>query len=314
MSIQSTLTMESSATDPVREESWVDRRSGLTANEFIKRYRNPRKPVIMNDVTRPWPIHDLASPDYFRTHYGDQRVRVKGRDYALRELMDLLEASTLEHPAPYPCKFEIAADLPPLLKDVLPRFPHSLPERQTNALMPKKLYAYVNNLEIFFGGPGGKFPYLHFDVLHMHAWINQMYGHKEFTLYPPDQKHLLYVQPEMPWQSSIENHQDPDYTRYPLLRQARKQSVVLNPGDTLFVPCGWWHTARSLDVTISIAFDQLAGDNWRNFRHDLCAEQRRRGHGALSVGLLNAYLMTLGGCFGLAEKFGANRNAHWNRS
>lgn len=313
MNAQSATAIDQSTQQSATETSWVDRRSGLDPAEFIARYRDPRKPVILTDAARDWPLYSRASPDYFRTHHGHQRVRVKGRDYQLAELMDLLEASTPDRPAPYPCKFEIAAELPELLEQVHPRFQHSLPERQTHSLMPKKLYSYVNNLEVFFGGPGGRFPYLHFDVLHMHAWINQLYGHKEFTLYPPDQEHLLYVQPEMPWQSGIENHQDPDYTRYPLLRDARHQSVVLNPGDTLFVPCGWWHTARSLDVTISVAFDQLAGDNWRDFRTDLCEEQRRRGRAAVPTAMLNGYLRLLGGWFSVSEKFGANRHPRWRR-
>ena len=85
--------------------------------------------------------------------------------------------------------------------------------------------------------------------------------------------------PRFPWQSSIKNHHKPDFERYPLFREARAQKVVIHAGETLFLPCGWWHTARSLNMTISVAFDQLGPDNWRDFTGDVVSEQRRLGRG-----------------------------------
>jgi histone arginine demethylase JMJD6 len=290
----------------------VERRAGLGLAEFVENYRNPRRPVILTDAAREWPVYGRGTPDFFRREYGDHTVRVRGYDYRLRELIDLLEASTVDQPGPYPCKFEIAKDFRELLGEVTPRFQYSLPDRQANPLVPQGLFRYVNNLEIFFGGPGGEFPYLHYDVMHLHAWITQLHGDKEFTVYAPGQEHLLYVNPEMPWQSSIKNHHRPDYERYPLLREARSQKIVIRAGETLFLPCGWWHTARSLNMTISVAFDQLGPDNWSSFVGDVTDERRRLGHPGKALAL-GAYLGLLGPLLGLAEQAGANRNTGWGR-
>lgn len=288
----------------------VERRSGLGVREFITRYRNPLRPVILTDAARAWPLYGVASPDWFRQHHGDHRVRVRGRDYRLCELLDLLEHSSAEHPAPYPCKFEIAKTFGDLLGEVEPRFAHSLPDRQAHPLVPQRLFRYVNNLEIFFGGPGGEFPYLHYDVMRLHAWITQVYGDKEFTVYAPGQEHLLYVNPAMPWQSSVPNHQHPDYERYPLMREAVSQKFVVHAGETLFIPCGWWHTARSLNVTISIAFDQLGPSNWRDFTGDVVDEHRRRGQ-PVKAAMLGAWLRAIQPLLGLAELAGGNRRRDW---
>ncbi|HZP65430.1 MAG TPA: cupin-like domain-containing protein, partial [Rudaea sp.] len=177
-------------------------------------------------------------------------------------------------------------------------------------LVPQRLFAGVNNLEIFFGGAGGRFPYLHYDVMHLHAWITQLYGEKEFVLYAPGQEQFLYPRPDLPWQSSIRNHHAPDYARYPLLLNARAQKIVLRPGETLFLPCGWWHTARSLGVTISIAFDQLGPDNWDDFRNDVVAERRNAGH-AIKASLLDTYLRVVDVALAIGERFGAGRRATW---
>ena len=198
----------------------------LTAEQFRREFARPRRPLVFADAAAAWPIYGRGTPAYFRRVYGGQRVRLLGQDCALAELLDRLEASTPEKPGPYPCKFEIAKDFRALLPDVSPRFAYSLPDRQASTLMRQSLFSEVNNLEIFFGGPGGRFPYLHYDVMHLHAWITQLHGDKQFTLYAPDQAAFLYVDPEVPWQSAIRNHHSPDYARYPLLRQARGDTVV----------------------------------------------------------------------------------------
>jgi histone arginine demethylase JMJD6 len=291
-------------------ESWVARRSDLGYAEFVAEYRDPRRPVVLVGAARAWPLYGHATPDHFRATCGDHVVRVRGKDYTLRELIDLLVASTADKPGPYPCKFEIAKAFRELLPDVTPRFAYSLPDRQANPLVPQRLFDAVNNLEIFFGGPGGEFPYLHYDVMRLHAWITQLHGDKEFTLYAPDQEHLLYVNPDMPWQSSIRDHHHPDYERYPLFRDAKCQRVVVRAGETLFLPCGWWHTARSLNATISVAFDQLGPDNWPDFIGDVVGDRRRAGH-ALKGLALGAYLRLLGPFLALGEMFGANGNTVW---
>jgi len=288
----------------------IERRAMPQPDEFRARYVLPRRPVILTDAAAAWPLYGRGTPDYFRRAHGEQRVRVLGETWRLADLIDRLACSSVERPAPYPCKFEIARDFRALLGDVSPRIACSLPDRQYSALIPSGLFDGVNNLEIFFGGPGGKFPYLHYDVMHLHAWITQLHGDKEFVLYAPGQEHLLYVNPEVPWQSTIRAHHNPDLNRYPLLREARAQTVVIHAGETLFLPCGWWHTARSLTFTISVAFDQLGPDNWQDFVADVVALRRRQGRpvGALA---LHAYLKALGPMLALGEVFGMDSNRSW---
>ncbi|MFI4970971.1 MAG: cupin-like domain-containing protein, partial [Lysobacterales bacterium] len=245
------------------------------------------------------------TPDFFRREFADRPVRIRGRNYRLGEVIAMQQASSAENPAPYPCTL---SDCSGLIRDVTPRFACSLPNRHTSALMPRHVFDLVNHLEIFFGGPGGEFPYLHYDMLRMHAWIAQVHGDKEFTLYERGQEELLYVNPQMPWVSTVDDLHDA--ARYPLLRKARRHVVALHAGEALFIPCGTWHTARCLSMNITVAFDQLESTNWSEFVSEVAFEERRNGH-ALRAIALRAYLGLLGAWLTLAERFGANRLADW---
>jgi len=96
-------------------------------------------------------------------------------------------------------------------------------------------------------------------------------------VYAPGQEAYLYPEKEHPWKSSIKEYYKPDYNKYPLFRQASPVSDVVYPGETIFVPKGWWHTARSLEPTISIAQDLLTKYNWDIFERDVLFYKKKEG-------------------------------------
>jgi histone arginine demethylase JMJD6 len=289
----------------------VERVGSIGVNEFVARYRLPRQPVILTDALRDWPARERFTPEFFQREHGTRPIRIRGRDYRLGEVIELQKASSETNPAPYPCTF---SDCRALLPDISPRFPCSLPSRHAHPLVPKSVFEWVNHLEIFFGGPGGQFPYLHYDYLHMHAWIAQMYGDKEFTLYDAGQEPLLYIDPRKPWLSAIEHSESPDEQQFPLFSQARSRKVVVHAGEALFLPCGTWHTARCLNMGITVAFDQLGTDNWADFVGEVDAAERRAGR-PFKAWLLRSYLRLLGPLLDVTERFGSHRRdgVGWTR-
>ena len=300
---QAGLTQDSG---PAQREP-VERVTGLGVREFMARYRKPRRPVILTDALADWPGLGRLTPDFFKRELGDRPIRIRGRDFRLREVIELQQASSEQDPAPYPCTF---SDCRSLMRQISPRFAHSLPSRHASGWIPSSVFRWVNHLEIFFGGPGGQFPYLHYDYLRMHAWIAQVHGDKEFTLYEPGQESLLYIDPDKPWLSRIEHADTPDFDRYPLMREARFRKLVVHAGEALFLPCGTWHTARCLNVGITVAFDQLGPDNWRDFVGEVSASERRAGH-FFKAALMGAYLSALGPLLSVGEFLGSGGAAGW---
>lgn len=239
----------------------VDRRGGLTYDHFVDEYRRPGRPVIFTDLTKDWPALGKFSPAFFRTNHGRRSVTIGNRVFQLGEFLDLLENSTSDNPAPYPCKLDMRGEYADLAADT-PRPKLALPDRTRSKLLPARFLAGSADLEVFIGGPGGEFPYAHYDYLGFYAYINQVYGEKEFYVFPPGQEQFLYVDNEKRWLSQVNNTFRPDLAKFPLYANARPIVEVLRPGETLFIPCGVWHTARSKTVSISVAFDQLCSSNW----------------------------------------------------
>lgn len=285
----------------------IDRRSGLTHSEFVNEYRNPNKPVILTDISNKWKASKKFSLEYFQDNFGARKVKIAGKYYKLSEFIELLKNSTKETPAPYPCILDVHKDFPELEPEIEPRPTITKPDRAGNPLLPSILIkgiSYLADIEVFLGGPGGKFPILHYDLLGVNTFVNQLYGEKEFTFFTPDQQKYLYPKEESPNLSAIENHHNPDLTKYPLFANTTPTNVIISAGESLFIPSGWYHTARSLTLTISVQFDQLCESNWKFFMNECCITRRKS---PLKAKMIHMYLASLGALITASEKLMGTR-------
>ena len=83
----------------------------------------------------------------------------------------------------------------------------------------------------------------------------QIQGSKEFALFPPDDARYLYVNAQAGFSGnrSAVDVRDPDVAKkFPLFQLAARSTVTIGPGDALFVPDGWWHTARCVSEAPSV--------------------------------------------------------------
>ncbi|GAB4030614.1 cupin-like domain-containing protein [Spirosoma gilvum] len=293
--------MDTQTVELVREGALVvEKKYNLSYEEFAEKHLFANYPVVIGDACASWSAKNKFTPEFFKKHYSDREVEISGKKYTLGEYIDWMLTGTEENPAPYPCTLQIERDYPELLPDVLPRFKYALPDRINSKLLPKRFLSGANTLEIFFGSPGAQFPYVHYDYMCLHAYITQLYGEKEFTVIPPDQTPYVYPRPDNLWVSQVDDIWNPDLEKYPLFAKTTPIKFVVGPGETLFIPCGWWHTAKSLTPTISVALDCLNDSNWKNFMNEVDMNmQQRRPKLAKAV---QGYLAVLGSVLGTMEK------------
>ncbi len=280
----------------------VEKKYGMTYSEFAENHLYKNYPVVIGDACKDWEAKNKFTPEFFKQNYGERSVKVGGRWFKLGEYIDLMMTSTEDNPAPYPCKIQLDRDYHELIPDVTPRFSFALPDRTHSKLLPPQFLGGADTLEIFFGSPGGQFPYMHYDYMCLHAYITQIYGNKQFTVIPPDQTKYVYADPENPWVSLVNDHANPDYDKYPLFKNATPVTFVVGPGETLFIPCGWWHTAKSLTPSISVALDCLNGSNWKQFMSEVKIMMDRQK--PLKAKAALAYLSFIGGFLKTSELIG----------
>lgn len=271
----------------------LEKKYGMSYEEFAKDHLFANYPVVIGDACKDWPAKDKFTPQFFKTEYGNREVKVEGKIFKLGDYMDLMETATEENPAPYPCKLQITKDYPELLPDVSPRFKYALPDWCHSKLMPQGILGGAETLEIFFGSPGGQFPYVHYDYMCLHAYITQLYGIKEFTVIPPSQTPYVYPKEDNMWVSEVPDIKNPDLEKFPLCSKTTPITFTVGAGETLFIPCGWWHTARSVTSTISVAMDSLNASNWKQFKKEVNINLGSQK--PLKTKIANTYLSLIGG-------------------
>ncbi len=245
----------------------IDRHRNLSSKELMNEYVKKGKPVILTEAALQWKAMEKWTPEFFKSQYGHVEKTVNGRKIKISEQIDLMFNSTNENPAPYPYNFDMLFVFPELMEDISPRLLYGKADRINDSLMPKALLQRTHIHELFFGGCGGVFP-LHFDELFMHTQITQIYGRKEFYMFPPDQEEYLYPEESNFKVSKIKNIFTVDVEKFPLFTKATPVVEMLNQGETIFFPNRWWHTTLMPGPSITYGSSHLNENNWNLFLDD----------------------------------------------
>eukprot|EP00039_Didymoeca_costata_P012864 m.187407 g.187407 ORF g.187407 m.187407 type:complete len:723 (-) comp15608_c0_seq2:5437-7605(-) len=133
-------------------------------------------------------------------------------------------------------------------------------------------HAWSKAWPALFVGAAGTQSSLHVDQWHGSFWMVMVSGHKRWTLFHPDDMALLYpswsrgtLAPEFPTLEELQTQPN----KYPGFCHARKQVVVISPGDVLFVPGGTPHHVENLGNTISYAGNFVDAANFDRVLQDM---------------------------------------------
>src|SRR5919202_2271691 len=232
----------------------VERRSRLSRQEFLENYYAKNTPVILTDMMDDWPAISLWSPEYLKTKYGNVQVEIQSNrnsdpDYEIncvqhKKIVKLSEYVDMVVSGGERKKYYIIFNnknperekLKGLLDDIH-MFPEFLDESDTKGRV------------FFWFGPTGTITPLHHDPLNL--MMAQVYGRKRWRIISPDHTPLLYNYVGVFSKVDCEN---PDYNKYPLFKNVNIIETVLEPGELMFIPVGWWHQVKSLDISLSLSF------------------------------------------------------------
>lgn len=240
----------------------IERCSGISEKEFYNKFVKKSIPVVICDKAK-WVFSEKCTPEYFKKNYNHVTKVVNGTKHSLSEIIELCQNSTPTNKAPYPNIYDIPKHFPEYL-DLIPKILYGKSNRIFSKLLPNIIASRNNQIEFFFGGYGCSFPYLHIDYNWVHTQLTQVIGEKDFILYPPSQTKYLYPDKDAPNKSPV-NIINPDYEKYPEFKNAKSVKVTLKPGETIFIPSGWWHTTYIHNFNLTFAVDHVNKYNWNTF-------------------------------------------------
>jgi hypothetical protein len=122
---------------------------------------------------------------------------------------------------------------------------------------------FVKRFPMLFVGGKGSITHMHFDIDLSHIMHTQFAGRKRVLLFPFEEQHKLY---RKPWEVlsfvNFEKYFDKDQNKldlekFPALRLAKGYEVILDHGDTLFMPAGYWHHMEYLDSGFAMSLRAL---------------------------------------------------------
>lgn len=225
----------------------IEKRSGLNRETFAAEYLHSLQPVVFTDLMDQWPAKTNWTIDKLKQNYGHLDVPVvspnyskPGKGYMEPEMhMSFGEYLTLLERGPMPYRI--------FLWNI---FKH-VPEMYNDFSIPTIMDGFFRDYPfMFFGGQGSITP-MHYDIDMSHVFLNQIHGRKRVVMFSPEQSTFLY---QLPYSvASYVDINNPDYNKYPALAKAHGWETILEPGETIFMPSGYWHYIEYTDGGYSIA-------------------------------------------------------------
>ena len=238
----------------------IERIATISAEDFKHQHYDPMKPLVITGLAKEWPAYEKWNWDYFESIVGDVKVGVYNNiksdaytpintadDYMkFGDYIDMVRRGPAEWRI---FLFNIFEHAPQLTRDF--EWPEHLMKN------------FVKRYPMLFVGGKGSITHMHFDIDLSHILHTQFVGRKRVLLFPFEEQHKLY---RKPWEVlsfvNFEKYFDDrenklDMERFPALKLAKGYEVILDHGETLFMPAGYWHHMEYLDSGFAMSLRAL---------------------------------------------------------
>lgn len=206
-----------------------------------------QKPLVVSDLAADWPALNRWTPQWLSANYGDKPVRVydasfgePGKNYmgsvGSMSFAEYLDETLVQGKDLRMFLYNIGQHIPELLDDVV---------------FPEVGLKFSRNFVFTFFGCKDAVTPLHFDIDMGYVFYTAVYGRRRIRLFAPDQARSLYHHPFTV--RSYANLDTPDLSQHPGLKSAHGYEIVLEPGQTLCMPPGYWHEFCYLDAGFGIS-------------------------------------------------------------
>ncbi|MGY5355690.1 cupin-like domain-containing protein [Wenyingzhuangia sp. IMCC45467] len=232
----------------------IDILTEMSKEEFIQNYFKPQKPVIVKNYSKNWPAHSKWSLDYMKKIAGDKEVPLYddrpvdpkakfNSPHAKMKMTDYVDLLKKE-----PTKFRIF--LWNILKEI--------PQLQNDFKYPDVGLTFIKSLPTLFFGGYDSYTFMHYDIDLANIFHFHFEGKKQCILFDQNQNKYMYKVPNSLMTLRDIDFSNPDFEKFPALKNASGYIANLEHGDMLYIPEGYWHYMRYITPGFSMSLRTIA--------------------------------------------------------
>ncbi len=232
----------------------IDKVDSINIKDFNKNYFKPQKPLLIKGLADHYPAGKKWTVDYLKELCGDVTV----------DIFDSNNKDTSSSAFTTPdlkMKFKeyvdtIVKDEPSSLRMFLFNMFKCKPELRKDFPCPYMFKGLLGKIGYMFFGSKNTKVRIHQDIDMSNVLLTQFHGRKRVVLISPEFSDLLYRLPFNTY--SLVDLDNPDYNKYPGLAYVEADEYILEPGDALYMPSGYWHYITYLDGGFAVSYRKLA--------------------------------------------------------
>jgi hypothetical protein len=234
----------------------------ISSEDFQQNYYKTNTPIVLTELAKKWPAYQKWNWDYFKEIVGDKEVgiynNIKSDPYT--------PINTADDYTSFGKYIEMIRKGPAAWRIFLFNIFSHAPQLVEDFEWPEHLMkGFVKRFPMLFVGGASSITHMHFDIDMSHILHTQFVGRKRVLLFPFQEQHKLYRKPyevlSMADFSQYYKDGNPDYDKFPALKYARGYEVILEHGDTLFMPAGYWHHMEYLDSGFAMSLRAVQRNN-----------------------------------------------------
>lgn len=227
----------------------IERVKTISKEDFYNHYVKKQKPLVIEQLTSDWPAYEKWNLNYIRTIAGEKTVPLYD-DRPVSHKDGFNEAHAEMKMSDY---IDLLQSEPTNYRIFLYNLMKQVPQLQSDFKWPDIGLKLIKQLPmLFFGGENSKV-FIHYDIDYSNILHFHFHGKKQCILFAPDQTPYLYKVPHALISREDIDFDNPDFEKWPALKQAKGLICNLNHGEMLYMPEGYWHYMKYLTPGFSMS-------------------------------------------------------------